>query len=73
MWTEEEQPTLQLDKLKKIVVTAAPTYVTNPQRERSDSGPQASNTTIEEEPIADWTPEIPFENVSSRNSTRVIL
>lgn len=33
-----------------------------PSRERSDSGIQHSG--IEEETTTDWTPEIPFENVS---------
>lgn len=63
LWIEDEQH--NLEKLKQVAVNSTPSHTVQPQRARSDSGPQQSTATVDEETTTDWTPEIPFENVSA--------
>lgn len=58
LWIEDEHH--NLEKLKQVVEA---THQNIPQRNRSDSGPQNSSTTVDEETVTEWIPEIPFENV----------
>jgi hypothetical protein len=61
LWPEDEHVVSGLSSPKTPTTPASPP----PQAsiERSDSGIQQS--TVEEENTTDWTPEIPFENVSA--------
>ncbi|GLV37822.1 Adenylyl cyclase 78C [Carabus blaptoides fortunei] len=61
LWIDDEQH--NLEKLKQVAVNCTPTDAIQPQRTRSDSGPQQSTVTVDEETTTDWTPEIPFENL----------
>lgn len=63
LWPEDEQFS-NMSSPRSPSTPASPPPP--PSRDRSDSGIQQS--TVEDENTTDWTPEIPFENVSYLNS-----
>lgn len=62
MWPEDETISNMSSPKSPSTPASPPPILT---RERSDSGIQQS--TVDDENTTDWTPEIPFENVTKLN------
>lgn len=60
LWPDDEQNSNSSTPVNPSTPATPPPP---PSRERSDSG--IHHSTVEDENTTDWTPEIPFENVSN--------